>query len=58
MKVAQGKAQGKETIQSDEADEEGRHLTGHQRQKVSDLADRTLLPIVALPEVEPTVDLI
>ena len=58
VEAAWGKAQDKEAIQSDEADDEGRHLTGHERQKASDLTDRTFLPLVAIPEVFPTVDLI
>ena len=51
MKSAKGKAQGEEAIQSDEADDEGRHLTGHQTQKASYLTDRTFLPLIAIPQV-------
>ena len=47
-----------EAIQSDEADDEGRHLSGHQRQKASDLTDSAFLSLVLMPEVFPTVDLI
>ena len=58
MKSAKGKAQGEEAIQSDEADDEGRHLSGHQTQKASDLTDRAFLPVVVMLEVYPTIDLI
>ena len=58
MKSAKGKAQGEEAIQSDEADDEGRHLTGHQTQKASDFTDGTFFPLIVIPEVFPTVDLI
>ncbi len=58
MKSAKGKAQGEEAIQSDEADDEGRHLTGHQTQKTGDLTDGTFFPLIVIPEIFPTVDLI
>ena len=45
VKSAKGKAQGEEAIQSDEADDEGRHLTGHQTQKASDFTDGTFFPL-------------
>ena len=57
-KAAEGTAQSKEAVQSDKADEEGRHFTGHHRLRASDLTNNAFPPLVAMPEVFPTVDLI
>ena len=55
VEIAEGEAQHEEAVQRDEADDEGRHLAGHQGQEARRSARHTSLPSHVFPQVRAQV---